>query len=100
MPVGELLARTQSRELAEWRAYESEYGPLGPERGDWQAANIAYTVAVMAAGKKGKRLKVTDFVLKWAPKRRKSAEEMLNVFRALQAKQQAAAAARDAKQPK
>ena len=93
MTVGELLARASSRELTEWMAYEREHGPLGPDRGDWQAANIAYTTGVMAAGKKGRKLKLTDFVLKWGPrKKRQSPEEMLNVFRALAAAQAARAA--------
>lgn len=74
-------------------AYEREFGPLGPERGDWQVANLAYTFAVVQAGKKGRKLKIQDFVLKWATgRKRQSPEEMLNVFRALQAAQAARAA--------
>lgn len=88
MPVGELLARTSSHELAEWQAFEREYGPLGPERGDWQAASVAYTSAMLAAGKKGRRLSITDFLLKWSTTRRRpqSAEEILNLFRGLAAR--------------
>lgn len=95
MPVGELLARTLSPELTEWKAYEREYGPLGSERGDWQAANLAYTFAVVMAGKKGRRLKLADFLLRWSParKRRQSGEEMLDVFGRLAARQDAVAAA-------
>lgn len=76
-------------------AYEQEYGPLGPERGDWQAANVAYTVAVMLAGKKGRKLKMNNFLLKWTgARRRQSPEDMLSVFRAVQAKQAEVAAKR------
>lgn len=91
MPVGELLARTSSRELAEWCAFEQEYGPLGPERGDWQAATVAYVAAISAAGKKGRRLKITDFLLRWGggARKRKTPAEMLNVFRAVQTAQAA-----------
>lgn len=93
MPVGELLARCSSRELTEWMAYEREHGPIGPERGDWQAANVAYTTAVMLAGKKGRKLKMRDFLLRWGGRKRHTPEEMLNAFRALAARQDAVAAA-------
>jgi hypothetical protein len=90
MPVGELLARTSSHELSEWQAFEREYGPLGPERGDWQAAMTAHVIAVSAAGKKGRRLKLTDFLIKWGTPRkaRQSAEEQLAIFRALALRQE------------
>ena len=84
MTVGELLRRADSRELTEWAAYEREYGPLGPERGDWQAALVAYTTASMLSTGNA-RPKITDFVLRWARSKRQSAEEQLNIFRALAA---------------
>lgn len=83
MPVGELLARTSSHELSEWSAYEREYGPLGPERGDWQAALVAHTTAAMLSGDKGRRPKIADFVLRWGGRRRQTGQEQLNIFRAL-----------------
>lgn len=88
MPVGELLARTSSRELAEWQAYEREFGPLGPERGDWQAAMLAHTFAAVMTGKQGRRLKLSDFLLRWRAPRRQTPEEQLNIFRALAQKQE------------
>lgn len=80
-----MLARTPSRELTEWMAYESVTGPLGPVRGDWQAASIAHVTAVVAAGKKGKRLKLPDFLLRWkAPRKRaQSPEAQLEIFKTL-----------------
>lgn len=65
MPVAELLDRTTGEELTDWEAYERLIGPLGPTRGDWQAAMIASTVANSARGKKGKAAKLKDFLLKW-----------------------------------
>jgi hypothetical protein len=88
MTVGELLARTSSYELAEWQAYEREYGPLGPERGDWQAASVAHVFASLMADKKS-RLKLADFVLRWGGRRRQSGEEQMSIFRALQAQMDA-----------
>ncbi len=44
LPVGELLARTTSRELTEWMAFY-ELEPFGAERGDLQAGIVAATVA-------------------------------------------------------
>lgn len=86
MPVGELLARTSSRELAEWQAFEREYGPLGPERGDWQAASLAHVFATLLGGKAARRLKLKDFVLKWGGGGRQSPDEQLNLLRALAAR--------------
>ena len=54
-----------SDELTEWQAYERAHGPLGPLRGDWQAALIASTLVAVNRGKKGKRPKVADFLLAW-----------------------------------
>lgn len=78
MTVEELLARITSRELAEWAAYEREFGPLGLERGDWHAATVSHVVAA-AAGGKGR---ITDFLPRWG-RRRQTAEEQLAIFRAL-----------------
>lgn len=65
MPVAEMLSRMSGDELTEWQAYERAHGPLGPLRGDWQAALIASTIVAMNRGKKGKRHKVSDFLLEW-----------------------------------
>jgi hypothetical protein len=64
-------------------AYEKESGPLGSERGDYQAALVAHTVATMLGSGKGQRPSLSDFLLRWGPRRRQSAKEMLDVFRAL-----------------
>lgn len=44
MPVRELLARTDSRELAEWMAY-AQLEPFGEEREDLRAGIVASTIA-------------------------------------------------------
>ena len=90
LTVGELLARISSHELTEWAAYEREFGPLGPERGDIQAALVAHTTAVMLGNGKGKRPKLTDFVLRWKRDRgpRQTGADQLNIFRALAARQE------------
>jgi hypothetical protein len=84
--VAELLARISSHELTEWSAYEREYGPLGPERGDYQAAMVAYTTASMLSNG-STRLNFTDFVLRWTKRKRQTAQEQLSIFRALMARQ-------------
>lgn len=87
MTVGELLARAHSRELGEWKAYEKEYGPLGSERGDYQAALIAYMIAAVNTGKKGRKPRLSDFLLRWS-KRRQTADEQLALFQGLAARQE------------
>jgi hypothetical protein len=77
-----LLTRISSRELTEWAVFEREFGPLGQVRGDWQAALVAHTVAsTMSSGKD--RPKFMDFLLSWAPRRRQTGEEQLQIFKAL-----------------
>lgn len=79
--MAELLSRVSSRELSEWAAFEREYGPLGPERGDWQAALVAHVVAGASGGK---RTKISDFLIRWANRpKRQSSDDVLTVFRAL-----------------
>lgn len=74
MPVRELLARTSSRELTEWQAYEKITGPLDARlRGDISAGIIASTVANSAGSKK--KLKPSDFMPTWF-KRRKTPDEI------------------------
>lgn len=67
-----------SRELSEWAAFEREYGPLGPVRGDWQAALVAHTVA----GAHGVKGDMKDFMLNWSRPRPQSVEDQLTVLRA------------------
>lgn len=64
MPVSELLERVSPRELLEWEAYERVAGPLGPHRGDIQAAVVASTVANVNRGK-GRPLPIQDFIPEW-----------------------------------
>jgi hypothetical protein len=77
MTVEELLARISSRELTEWAAFELEHGPIGLERGDWQAAQVAQ--AISGDGK----TKLSDIVLRWGRRRAQSGAEQLAIFRAL-----------------
>jgi len=74
--VGELLARIDSRELAEWVAYERVAGPVGPERADVLSAIVASTVANAMRGKRGKAFKLSDFTVRWDdPARWQQAEQ-------------------------
>lgn len=73
MPVRELLARTSSRELTEWMAYERISGPLDIRlRGEISAAIVAATVH---NSNSKKRAKVSNFLPTWF-KRRKSPQEI------------------------
>lgn len=62
MTVRELLARTDSRELAEWQAF---YGidPWGEERSDMRSGTVSATIANCQSGK-GK-FKASDFMPKF-----------------------------------
>jgi hypothetical protein len=74
MPVRDLLARTSSRELTEWMAYEKLTGPLDTRlRGDISAGIVAATVANSQGAKN--RLKPGDFIPTWF-KRKKSVREI------------------------
>jgi hypothetical protein len=74
MTVRELLARTTSRELTEWQAYERVSGPLDARlRTDIAASILAATVANSAGGKK--RAKPADFMPVWF-KRKRTPEEI------------------------
>jgi len=64
--VRELLARTDSRELAEWQAY-SQVEPFGEGRADLRAAEVAWTMANLWRGKNQKAYRLADFVLAAGP---------------------------------
>lgn len=80
MPIGEMLARMSAQEITDWIAYERISGPLGPVRGDWQAAIVAATVYGAAATKKTKRRKLKDFLPKWVGDRRVSSDEEMEAL--------------------
>ena len=81
MTVADLDARLGSAELTEWMAYERITGPLGRRRQDIQAATIAATVANANRGK-GKKFKVSDFLLPYGAER-KGPAEMLAAIRGI-----------------
>lgn len=87
MTVEAMLARISSREIAEWRAYEQEFGPLGRDRDDWNTALLAHTIASAFGGKEAKKLKLQDFVLDWGSKRKQTPAEQLELLKGLAAKQ-------------
>jgi len=81
MPVRELLARTSSRELSEWLAYEKITGPLDSRlRGDIAAGIVSATI-VNSQGPK-KRAKVSDFIPTWFKRKKTPAEIWQDVVRA------------------
>ncbi len=68
MTVGELDFRLTSSELTEWMAYENLTGPLGRKRQDIQAATIAAVIA-NANKTRGKKFKITDFLIPYGRKK-------------------------------
>jgi len=63
MSVQKLLASTDSRELAEWEAYE-RLEPFGEQRADWRIAQVACILANVNRKKGAPAFKVDDFMLK------------------------------------
>lgn len=61
--VEKLLENISSKELAEWKAYERVVGPLGHERDDYHAAQIAQVLSSMFQNSKSKPSKIEDFKL-------------------------------------
>lgn len=68
MTVAELDLRMSSSELTEWIAYENLTGPLGRRRQDIQAATIA-TVIANANRSKGRKFKISDFLIPYGRKK-------------------------------
>ena len=58
-------------------------GPIGPDRGDIQAAIVASTVANANRGKKGRKLTPADFIPKWDRGRQQSWQEQLAKVKAI-----------------
>ena len=58
--VAEAQRSIDSREFAEWLAYD-RISPIGPERADWRAAMLAATLANVWRGK-GAPLAIADFL--------------------------------------
>lgn len=84
MTVAEMLSRMDSAEFTEWLAFERINGPLGGRRHDYLAAQQALLTATAAAGKKGKKFKLPDFLFEWGGRRRpKGGRELLRKFRGL-----------------
>jgi hypothetical protein len=81
MTVADLDNRLSSSELAEWIAFERITGPLGRRRNDIQAATIAATIANSNRGKKGKKFKMSDFLIPYGEEERKSPDQMLAAIR-------------------
>lgn len=69
-----------AREFRAWQIY-FQREPMREERADMRAGMIAWTTAVATSG--DKKLRVSDFVPKWGPKRKLTVPEMMNHFRCL-----------------
>ena len=79
--MAELDRRISGHELSEWAAFERIDGPLGPRRADFHAAQIVVAIAQSNA-KRGKRYKLSDFLLTWDHGRTvQSPHEMLRLVR-------------------
>lgn len=83
MTVADLDSRLDSAELTEWMAFEGMTGPLGRRRNDIQAATIAATIANANRGKKGRKFKMTDFLIPYGEQGRKTPEQMLATIKGL-----------------
>lgn len=83
MTVADLDSRLDSAELTEWMAFERMTGPLGRRRHDIQAATIAATIANANRGKKGRKFKMTDFLIPYGEQNRKTPEQMLSTIKGL-----------------
>lgn len=81
MPVRELLARTSSRELTEWMAYERVTGPLDPNLRTEIAASIVAATVHNASGTKT-RAKASDFMPTWFKRKRTAKEIWQDVLKA------------------
>lgn len=75
MTVATLENSLSSYELTEWMAHERINGPLGARRGDMQAATVAWVVANANRGK-GKKFKITDFLIPY-DRQKRSGRELL-----------------------
>ena len=84
MPVREAQERIDSQEFTYWMAYNN-LDPIGNDRGDYQTALVAHTVA---SAHSKKRLKLDDFVLKFGEDKKKLSDpDMIkNYFKSLAAK--------------
>lgn len=64
--------RLSASELSEWRAFEQIDGPLGGERGDWQAALISYwgLLPHLKSDDIGDEIAITpeDLKFRWTPR--------------------------------
>ena len=87
--VAELKARMSSKEFQTWRAFEI-IEPGEPLRSDYHAAFICERITNMLKGKKGRRARVKDFLLRFTVRGRSqtqqeiraAAEQWLKVYQA------------------
>lgn len=81
MGVREAQQRIDSREYAEWIAYD-QIEPIGPERGDLQAAIVASTIANVNRSSRSRAFTPDQFMPRFDRKAvTQTPEEMLRVLR-------------------
>ena len=78
--VAELQHRMSAREFAEWQAFAAVYGPIGPERGDWQAAQIEAALRNVWRASGQREVTVADRLLQWGPPERRQTKEETTAF--------------------
>ena len=83
MTVGELLSRTSSRELTEWRAYYA-LEPFGEDRADLRAGVIASTMANVFRKSGTPPYKAQDFMPKFG-REKQDWRDMLEKVRTINA---------------
>jgi len=74
--VAEAQASTDSREFAEWLAYQ-QIDPSGEDRADLRAAIIACVIANANRDPKSKPFTPSDFMPDFAPKRQPPNDELI-----------------------
>lgn len=85
--VDGMLKSISSAQLAEWEAFY-KLEPFGPEADNWNFANVIAQIANMFSGKKGRRKKAQDFILKIRSpvQSKQSSEQIKNLLIAISRK--------------
>ena len=79
MPVAEAQRRVSSAEFVEWLAFQTIYGPLGPNRGDYHAAQLESSMVNIWRGKSQRAVGLGECLLQWGKKKKQTAREMITI---------------------
>jgi len=65
----------------EWIAYNC-IDPIGEDRKDWRSALVACTIANSMRTKRGRRLRISQFMPKFGPRPRQTWQQQKAIFKA------------------